>query len=64
MDEAETCAKCKFFLKKPDSETEGYCRRFPPTPAVATNDQVFFHFPHMKNTGWCGEFKVLTSGLN
>lgn len=49
----ECCKKCKFFLV--DSDSQGLCRRNPPTP-IFTGQGFITVFPSMLNSGRCGEF--------
>ncbi len=51
----DNCEKCKFYLPS-TLQTEGACRRYPPTP-VATMQGITNVFPGMQSVGWCGEFK-------
>ena len=50
-----TCDSCRYFL--PQSDTQGLCRRFPPTVKVYDNGPITSIFPPILHEGWCGEHK-------
>ena len=48
------CGNCIFWVRDYTSQTQGFCRRYPPIHKVDTSSDVF---PYTSNTQWCGEFK-------
>lgn len=54
----QNCGACRFFLANA-ADQYGYCRRFPPVPAMQDGGQVTL-IPVVTAANWCGEFARLT----
>jgi len=53
------CEKCKFWERRKDEKDFGFCKRFPPSPAVtavATGLEFQIVWPSTGKDDNCGEF--------
>jgi hypothetical protein len=56
---APSCGRCAYCAPIPDIDTDGTCRRLPPTPLIKIDGAVVSAFPQVRLADiWCGEFKV------
>jgi len=51
------CSTCQYFM--PQSDTQGICRRYPPTVLIHDNGPTVSVFPPMLVEGYCGEHKEI-----
>ena len=54
----QSCASCRFFVPN-QTDSVGYCRRFPPVP-VAEEEMTVSVFPVTDSADWCGEYVRIT----
>lgn len=53
---AQKCENCRFG-EWYEGVDEGYCVRYPPTPAGDRERGVDSHWPRVSTDDWCGEWK-------
>jgi len=58
MTASSVCQECQWWLRRPDSYTNGECHRRAPLPMVSdTPLGQKIYWPETRELDWCGDFK-------
>ena len=59
MEKARRCDNCKFWKKRDENSTDGFCKRSAPVPKIdSSSTSCFAVWPITNNVDWCGEFQL------